>query len=80
MSIAAATKTGKKFDVPDKMAGRMETAASEISVRAVQSSFGEWTKNPILREAGKFNKQHFEEGMEAYAMLVPAIPEGDNFH
>lgn len=81
MSIAAAPKTGKEFDVPDKLAGLMETAVfRKIHEKLYKVPFGEWTKNPILREARKVNKQLFEEGVEGFAMLVPAIPEGDNFH
>lgn len=31
---------------------------------------GGWTKHKLLKEAGRLNKKHFEDGMEGYTMYV----------
>lgn len=73
--IRAAEKTGKKLDTAHTMRARIE-AAGFINVRekTYKIPVGEWTRNPMLREAGRFNKAQLLEGMEGYAMYVTSCP------
>lgn len=38
---------------------------------------GAWTKNRILKDAGRINKEHFLAGMEGYSMYVLNVREWD---
>lgn len=71
MFLRAAENAGKKLDTLDTMRARIEAAGFvNIREKVYKVPLGEWTKNPILREAGRFNKRHLEEGIEGYAMYV----------
>lgn len=42
----------------------------DMHVQEYRESFGEWTKNLLLKEAGRFNKLQFEEGVEGFCMHI----------
>lgn len=66
---AAMAKTGKRLDTIDTFKGRIEAGGfTNIHEKLYKLPVGEWTRNPMLREAGRFNQKHFEEGLEGYAM------------
>ena len=67
----AAAKTGKKIDTIDNFRARIENAGfTDIKEKTYKVPVGEWTKNPILKEAGRFNEAHIRAGMEGYAMYL----------
>lgn len=69
---AAMAKTGKKLNTIETFKGRIEAGGfTNIHDKLYKLPVGDWARDPILKEAGKFNKQHFEEGLEGYAMYVP---------
>lgn len=37
----------------------------------------EWAKNPLLKEAGKFDKKQLMEGVEGYAIIVKVYLSGN---
>lgn len=69
---AAMAKTGKRLDTIETFKERIEAGGfTNIHEKLYKLPVGDWARSPILKEAGKFNKQHFEEGLEGYAMYVP---------
>lgn len=71
MFLKVAAKSGKKLDTIDTFKSKIEAAGfTNIHEKVYKLPFGEWTKNPVLREAGKFNRLQLREGMEGYAMYA----------
>ena len=69
MFVKAAAKMGKKIDTMHHSKNRIETNGFvNVREKKYKLPLGEWTKNPVLREAGKFAKQHLLEGVEGYSM------------
>ena len=67
----AAAKPGRHANTADTMRARIEAAGfTNIQENNFKVPLGDWAKNPVLKEAGKFNMNHFREGMEGYAMYV----------
>lgn len=51
------------------MRSRIEAAGfTNVHERTYKVPIGEWAKNPLLKEAGRFNKMQMKQGMEGYAM------------
>lgn len=70
---AAMAKSGKRLDTIETFKGRIEAGGfTNIHEKRYKLPVGDWAASPILKEAGKYNKQHFEEGLEGYAMYVPS--------
>lgn len=66
----AAGSAGKKFDVEERMKARIEAAGFvNIREKLYKCPIGEWAKNPIPKEAGKFNKLQTEQGMEGVSNI-----------
>lgn len=69
MFLRAAEKAGRPLDTVDTFKGRIEAAGFvNIHEKVYKVPIGEWTRNPILKEAGRFNKAHLLAGIEGYAM------------
>ena len=69
LDSAAFAKIGKKFNTIDKMTERIQAAGfANIHEKPSKPPIGNWARDVILKEAGNFNKQHFEEAMEGYAV------------
>lgn len=69
MIIDAGGQSGKHFDTSDTMKAAIEAAGFvNVQEKVYKIPIGEWTKNPLLKEAGKFNKAHILAGIEGYAM------------
>ena len=67
----AATKSGKDADTFFTMRDRIDAAGfTNVREKLYKVPMGEWTKNPILKEAGKYNKLQLISGQEGYAMYV----------
>lgn len=76
---AVMTKTGKRLETIETFKGRIEAGGfTNIQEKLYELPVGDWAKSPILKEAGKFNKQHFEEGLGGYAMYVPRERKSQN--
>ena len=63
--------SGKHLDTASTMIDGIRAAGFvNMHVQEYKVPFGEWTKNPLLKEAGRFNKLQFEEGMEGFCMHI----------
>ena len=72
---------GKRFDTGDTTKSKIEAAGIEsLQEKLYKVPLWDWANNPVLREAGKFNKLHILDAMEGYAMphdsiwAIQAIP------
>lgn len=66
-----AQQMGKPFDSIDKSKARIEAAGfKNIQEKWYKVPLGEWVKNPLLKEAGKFCKTQVLEGLEGYCMFL----------
>ena len=65
MFLRCAEQTGKKLDTEETMKGRIEAAGFvNVHERIYKVPVGDWAKNPMLKEAGRFQKMQFLDGME----------------
>ena len=67
----AAEKMGKPADSIFKTKARVE-AAGFTNIKEVwyKVPIGDWTKSPLLKEAGRFTKAQMLEGLEGYSMFI----------
>lgn len=72
--VKIGAKLGKGLDTCDTMKSQIETAGFEdMHEKLYKVPLGDWAKDTVLREAGKFNKLHLLEAMEGYAMYFPPL-------
>lgn len=65
----ASAKSGRHLDALDKAQERIQAAGFvNIQEKTYKVPYGDWAKHPLLKEAGRFNMEHFLEGLEGYAM------------
>ena len=61
----AFASSGKPADTIDHMRARIEAAGFiNMQEKTYKVPIGYWAKNPLLKEAGRFNKMQFAAGME----------------
>lgn len=74
MFIRCCKKTGKEIDTEETFKGHIEAAGfTNIHEKVYRVPVGEWTKDPILKEAGKFQKLQILEGLEGVSRPCRAI-------
>ena len=72
--VKIGAKLGKGLDTFDTMKAQIEAAGFEdMHEKLYKVPLGDWAKNTVLREAGKFNKLHLLDAMEGYAMYAPLL-------
>ena len=77
MFLRCAEQTGKKLDTEEKMKGRIEAAGFvNVHERMYKVPVGDWAKNPMLKEAGRFQKMQFLVGMEGVSSCG-SLPPND---
>lgn len=68
-------KMGKPIDTFHHMRSRIETAGfTNVHEKLYKVPVGDWVKDPILKEAGRFAKSHFLGGLEGYVLCVADTP------
>ncbi|KAI9712959.1 MAG: hypothetical protein M1812_006706 [Candelaria pacifica] len=68
--FAAGEKHGKTFKVVDNMKGWIEEGGFENVVeQRYKWPIGSWSSDPKLKEIGKWNLVHWEEGVEGWCMM-----------
>lgn len=61
----ASEAIGKEFDTESHMRARIEAAGFiNVHEKVYKCPIGDWAKDPIVKEAGKFNRIQFKEGAE----------------
>lgn len=62
-------KMGNPGDTIDHFKSRIEAAGfTNVHEKVYKVPFGDWVKDPALKEAGRFSKTQFLEGVEGYTM------------
>lgn len=62
---------GKPIDWLNNMTSAISSAGfTNITEKTYKVPLGQWAKNPLLKEAGKFQEAQVLQGMEGYAMFV----------
>ena len=75
--LRCAEQTGKKLDTEETMKGRIEAAGFvNVHERMYKVPVDDWAKNPILKEAGRFQKMQFLVGMEGVSSCGSLISNG----
>lgn len=65
MFLRICEKSGKKIDTEETLRSKIEAAGfTNIHEKVYKVPIGEWTKNPLLKEAGKYEKMQILEGLE----------------
>lgn len=68
-------KAGKPIDTFHHLRPRIEAAGfANVHEKLYKVPIGDWVKDPVLKEAGRFCKAQVLEGMEGYAMCVASTP------
>ncbi|KZF22456.1 S-adenosyl-L-methionine-dependent methyltransferase [Xylona heveae TC161] len=76
-AISAGEKIGKTFEVEAKMKGWVEEAGFEdVTERRGKWPIGAWSSDPKLKELGRWNALHWEEGMEGWKMALATRVHG----
>lgn len=65
MFLETAEKMGKPLDAIDKCRSRIGAAGFvNVHEKVYKAPLGEWAKNPVYKEAGRFTKAQLLEGLE----------------
>ena len=63
--------SGKDANTTDTMRAKIESAGFvNLHEKVYKLPVGDWAKDPVLKEAGKFNKIQFEQGMEGVSAVL----------
>ena len=66
---AAVATSGKPADMIYTMRAKIEAAGFvNVQEKTYRVPTGTWAKHPLLKEAGKFNKLQFKEGIEGVSL------------
>lgn len=72
----AAANAGKPLDCIDKSKSRIEAAGfTNIHEKLYKVPLGDWAKNPVLKEAGRFCKMQMLDGMEGVSYILSSVVE-----
>lgn len=65
----AFNRMGKNINTVDTFKASIEAAGfTDVHEKAYKNPIGEWARNPILKESGKYHKQQMMQGLEGYVM------------
>ena len=69
--IEAGKKIGMSFSILDEMEGYLKEAGFEdVTLHAYRWPVGPWSKDPKLKELGKWSQLHLLEGLEGMVMAL----------
>ena len=69
--MRCAAKSGRKLDTEEHFQSRVEAAGfSNVHEKLYKVPIGEWTKDPLLKEAGRVHRAQMLQGLEGYALYV----------
>ena len=70
MGVRCFAKSGKNIDTVEKLRPRIEAAGfTNIHEKVYKVPIGDWVKNPLLKEAGKYHQAQLLEGAEGVSKL-----------
>lgn len=71
VSLQAGDAFGKSLRIIDEAAEHMRNAGFEsVTEQRLPMPIGGWPKDKRLKELGKFNRVHWEEGIEGWSMYL----------
>lgn len=71
LAIESSERFGKPLDIVDKMAKWItEAGFEEVTEKKLNWPIGPWCSEPKLKEIGKWNQYHWEEGMEGWSLAL----------
>lgn len=74
VSLQAGDAFGKSLRIIDEAAGHMKEAGFEqVTERRLPMPIGGWPKDKRLKELGKYNRLHWEEGIEGWCMYLLTV-------
>lgn len=60
---------GKNINTFDTIKTSIEAAGFvNVKEKLYKAPIGDWAKNPVLKEVGRYHKRQFMEGMEGFLM------------
>lgn len=72
MFVRCCEKTGKHLDTTNTFRSRIEAAGFQnVHEKTYKVPIGEWVKDPVLKEAGKFQKMQVLSGLEGVSCHSP---------
>lgn len=70
MFVRCCAKSGKNIDTVETFKPRIEAAGfTNVHEKTYKVPIGEWTKSPLLKEAGRLVKAQLLAGLEGYALF-----------
>jgi hypothetical protein len=71
VSLQAGDAFGKTLRIVDEAKAKMIAAGFvDVVERRFKVPIGPWAKDPHLKELGRYNRLHWEEGIEGWAMML----------
>lgn len=71
LAIESSERFGKPLQVVDKMARWIAEAGFEnVTEKGYNWPIGPWSSDPKLKEIGKWNQYHWDEGLEGWSMAL----------
>ena len=65
-------RMGKNINTFDTFKAEIEAAGfTNVQEKLYKAPFGDWPKNPLIKEVGRYQKKQILDGMEGYVMYVP---------
>lgn len=74
MFVRCCAKTGRHLDTTDTFKSRIEAAGFvNVHEKNYKVPIGEWAKDPVLKEAGKFQKLQLLRGLEGVSCAIFSV-------
>jgi len=71
LAVESSERFGKPLQIADKMASWIADAGfEEVTETKFNWPLGPWSSDPKLKEIGKWNQYHWEEGMEGWTLAL----------
>ena len=65
---------GKNMNTFDTLKAGIEAAGfTNCQEKLYKAPFGDWPKNPLMKEVGRYQKRQILDGLEGYAMYAPTL-------
>lgn len=69
-------RLGKNVNTVDVFKAGIEAAGfTNVHEKVYKVPVGDWAKNPLMKEVGKYHKSQIMEGLEGYIMYEGSFPK-----
>ena len=81
VSVEAGERNGRTFVIQERMKTHIEAAGfKDVTEHKYKWPIGGWSQNKRLKEIGKWNLYHWEEGLEGWTMALMTRVLGVSTH